>query len=60
MVGLARELAFSNGFVETARAALKRGAPILCDAKMVASGVTRARYSTSGDSAYRKARDGST
>lgn len=43
MIELAREIEFSNGFVETARAALKRGAPILCDAKMVASGVTRAR-----------------
>jgi precorrin-8X/cobalt-precorrin-8 methylmutase len=43
MVELASDIEFSNGFVETAIAALKRGAPILCDAKMVASGVTRAR-----------------
>jgi precorrin-8X/cobalt-precorrin-8 methylmutase len=43
MIELAREIEFSDGFVETAVAALKRGAPILCDAKMVASGVTRAR-----------------
>ena len=43
MVELARDIEFSNGFAEAARAALRRGAPILCDAKMVASGVTRAR-----------------
>jgi precorrin-8X/cobalt-precorrin-8 methylmutase len=43
MVELARDLEFSNGFVDSARDALRRGAPILCDAKMVASGVTRAR-----------------
>jgi precorrin-8X/cobalt-precorrin-8 methylmutase len=43
MVELASEIEFSNGFVEAAIAALKRGAPILCDAKMVASGVTRKR-----------------
>jgi precorrin-8X/cobalt-precorrin-8 methylmutase len=34
---------FSPGFVEEARAALLRGAPILCDAEMVAHGITRAR-----------------
>src|SRR5262245_34326886 len=43
MVELARDIEFSEGFVDTAIAALQRGAPILCDAKMVASGVTRAR-----------------
>lgn len=43
MVELARDIEFSGGFAEAARAALRRGAPILCDAKMVASGVTRAR-----------------
>jgi precorrin-8X/cobalt-precorrin-8 methylmutase len=43
MVELARDIEFTNGFAEAARAALRRGAPILCDAKMVASGVTRAR-----------------
>ena len=31
------------GLVTAAREALKRGAPILCDAEMVAHGVTRAR-----------------
>src|SRR5262245_58505997 len=43
MVELARDIEFSESFVDTAIAALQRGAPILCDAKMVASGVTRAR-----------------
>ena len=43
MVEAAQHLAFSAGFAETARAALRAGAPILCDAEMVAHGVTRAR-----------------
>jgi len=42
-VELARDLWFSPGFVGAARAALGRGAPILCDAKMIVSGVTRSR-----------------
>ncbi len=43
MVELAADIAFSPGFTGAAGAALRRGAPILCDTKMVASGVTRAR-----------------
>ena len=43
MVEIARDLRFSPGFAEAARAALQTGAPILCDSKMVASGITRAR-----------------
>jgi precorrin-8X/cobalt-precorrin-8 methylmutase len=43
MVELADQIVFSPGFVEATQAALRAGAPILCDAKMVASGVTRAR-----------------
>jgi precorrin-8X/cobalt-precorrin-8 methylmutase len=43
MVELADDLVFQGAFGEAASTALKRGAPILCDAKMVASGVTRAR-----------------
>ncbi|GAA0305877.1 precorrin-8X methylmutase [Rhodovulum strictum] len=43
MVGLAPHIRFSPGFVATARAALEAGAPILCDARMVSEGVTRAR-----------------
>jgi precorrin-8X/cobalt-precorrin-8 methylmutase len=43
MVELARDIEFSPGFVDAATTALRAGAPILCDAKMVASGITRAR-----------------
>ena len=43
MVEIAKDLQFSSGFTEAAREALRRGRPILCDAKMVAHGVTRAR-----------------
>ena len=42
-VDVARSIEFAPGLVEAARAALKRGAPILCDAAMVAHGITRAR-----------------
>ncbi|MET3660729.1 precorrin-8X methylmutase [Aquamicrobium ahrensii] len=42
-VEAARHFAFGPGFVEAARAALQAGAPIFCDAEMVARGVTRAR-----------------
>jgi len=43
MVDLAADVACSLSLVGAARAALRGGAPILCDAEMVASGVTRAR-----------------
>ena len=43
MVEVARDIAFSPGFAERGIAALKAGAPILCDARMVADGVTRSR-----------------
>ncbi|NDV48844.1 MULTISPECIES: precorrin-8X methylmutase [unclassified Salipiger] len=43
MVGLERHIRFSEGFAAAARAALARGAPILCDARMVSEGVTRPR-----------------
>lgn len=42
-VEAARHFAFGSGFVEAARTALQAGAPIFCDAGMVARGVTRAR-----------------
>ena len=42
-VGVAEFVAFAPGFVDAARAGLRQGAPILCDAAMVAHGVTRAR-----------------
>ena len=40
---LARDVRFSAGFVPAARAALVAGAPILCDSRMVAEGITRRR-----------------
>ena len=43
MVEIARELVFSPDFATAAQAALRGGRPILCDAKMVAHGITRAR-----------------
>lgn len=43
MVELADDIEFSPSFVADAKAALRKGAPILCDANMVAHGVTRAR-----------------
>ncbi|NEB82018.1 precorrin-8X methylmutase [Streptomyces sp. SID14478] len=42
-VDLVADIGHSAGVVSTARAALRSGAPILCDARMVASGVTRKR-----------------
>ncbi|HKP61959.1 MAG TPA: precorrin-8X methylmutase [Polyangiales bacterium] len=49
MVELARDIEFSGGFADAAHEALRRGAPILCDTKMVASGVTRARLPANND-----------
>ncbi len=43
MVDLVDDIAFSPGAVLQARAALRGGAPILCDVQMVASGITRPR-----------------
>ena len=43
MVDLVDDIAFSPGAVLRARAALRGGAPILCDVQMVASGVSRRR-----------------
>ena len=43
MTDLPRDVEMSADFAETAHAALRAGAPVLCDAKMVANGVTRAR-----------------
>ncbi|WP_380281282.1 precorrin-8X methylmutase [Kitasatospora purpeofusca] len=43
MVDLVEDLVHSPGVVASARAALRAGAPILCDVNMVASGVTRKR-----------------
>lgn len=49
MVEIADDLVFSPGAVTRGRAALTDGAPILCDAKMVAHGVTRARLPRTND-----------
>jgi len=48
-VDLAEDVAFSPNVVAAARAALRAGAPILCDADMVASGVTRRRLPVDND-----------
>jgi precorrin-8X/cobalt-precorrin-8 methylmutase len=45
MTDLPGDVRFSPDVVTAARTAIKAGAPILCDAKMVASGITRARLS---------------
>ncbi|MFJ6700116.1 precorrin-8X methylmutase [Streptomyces sp. NPDC091272] len=49
MVDLVRDLVFSPNVVADARAALRAGAPILCDVQMVASGVTRKRLPADND-----------
>ncbi|WP_259759038.1 precorrin-8X methylmutase [Pseudomonas sp. GCEP-101] len=43
MVDVVQDLRFSAGAGAIGRAALSAGAPILCDARMVAEGITRAR-----------------
>jgi precorrin-8X/cobalt-precorrin-8 methylmutase len=43
LVEAARHFVFGHGLVAAARTALARGAPILCDAEMVAHGITRSR-----------------
>ncbi|NMY42951.1 precorrin-8X methylmutase [Pseudomonas sp. WS 5013] len=43
MVDVVQDLRFSPGAGAAGRAALAKGAPILCDARMVAEGITRAR-----------------
>lgn len=42
-VEAAQSIDFAPNLVTAARSSLKRGAPILCDAEMVAHGITRAR-----------------
>lgn len=43
LVEAARHIVFSTTLVRSARQALAAGAPILCDAEMLAHGITRAR-----------------
>ena len=47
MIGLAAHVRFTPGMASAARAALQRGAPILCDARMVSEGITRTRLPAS-------------
>lgn len=49
MVDLASAVAASPGFGAAGAAALRAGAPILCDTAMVASGVTRSRLPADND-----------
>lgn len=49
MTDLTTDVVISDGAVQAARAALESGAPIFCDANMVASGVTRARLPKDND-----------
>ncbi len=49
MVEAARDLILTPGAVEAAKGALEAGAPIFCDARMVAEGVTRARLPANND-----------
>ncbi|MGE3307411.1 MAG: precorrin-8X methylmutase [Rhizobiaceae bacterium] len=49
LVEAAQHFVFSPDFVSSARTALQAGAPIFCDAEMVAHGVTRARLPANND-----------
>src|SRR4051812_10640103 len=49
MTDLVEDLAFSSAAVSQAREALLAGAPIYCDAEMVASGITRSRLPADND-----------
>ena len=49
LVEAARLIVFGGGLVAVARRALAAGAPILCDAEMVAHGITRARLPAGND-----------
>jgi precorrin-8X/cobalt-precorrin-8 methylmutase len=48
-VSVADSIEFAPNLVRAARHALTRGAPILCDAEMVAHGITRARLPADND-----------
>lgn len=49
LIGLEAHLRFSPGFARAARQALAAGAPVLCDARMVGEGITRARMPAGND-----------
>lgn len=49
LVEASKEIVFGAGLVDAARGALRSGAAILCDAEMVAYGITRARLPNSNE-----------
>ena len=49
MVEVASDIAFGPGAVAAAKAALEDGAPVICDSRMVANGITRARLPASNE-----------
>lgn len=49
MTDLPRDVEMSADFAGAGEAALRAGAPILCDSKMVANGITRARLPAGND-----------
>lgn len=49
LVELADDVEMSPDFADAARQALQKGAPILCDSKMVANGITKARLPTANE-----------
>ncbi|MCQ8241290.1 precorrin-8X methylmutase [Rhizosaccharibacter radicis] len=59
MVEVAPHICFGGGFAAAAAAALRQGAPILCDSEMVAHGITRARL-PAGNEVICTLRDGRT
>jgi precorrin-8X/cobalt-precorrin-8 methylmutase len=49
MAEAARDLVFASGAAEEAEEALRSGAPIFCDSRMVAEGITRSRLPAMND-----------
>jgi len=49
LIEAGKHIVFGKGLVTAARSALQAGAPILCDAEMVAHGITRARLPKNND-----------
>ncbi|MGO4704605.1 precorrin-8X methylmutase [Microvirga sp. 2MCAF38] len=49
MTDLPKDVALSPDFAQSAEQALRNGAPIFCDAKMVANGITRSRLPANND-----------
>ncbi|WP_245267015.1 precorrin-8X methylmutase [Saccharomonospora piscinae] len=49
MVDLVGDFAYTADVVAAGRAALEAGAPVLCDAQMIASGITRKRLPSDND-----------